>query len=55
MTTLTLGSLLLGSADAMVVTVLAAGGLRPATAGAGGDDDLHREAWGGRYIGSRYR
>ncbi len=29
----------LGGADAMVVTVLAAGGLRPATAAAGGDDD----------------
>ncbi|MCV7124865.1 cobaltochelatase subunit CobN [Mycobacterium lacus] len=29
----------LGDADAMVVTVLAAGGLRPATASAGGDDD----------------
>lgn len=29
----------LSDADAMVVTVLAAGGLRPATAGAGGDDD----------------
>ncbi len=29
----------LGDADAMVVTVLAAGGLRPATAAAGGDDD----------------
>ncbi|NED53557.1 hypothetical protein G3I24_21985, partial [Micromonospora aurantiaca] len=28
-------------ADALVVTVLAAGGTRPATAGAGGDD----EAW----------
>ena len=32
---------LLGSADAMVVTVLAAGGTKPATVGAGGDD----EAW----------
>ncbi|TDC97641.1 cobaltochelatase subunit CobN [Actinomadura sp. 7K507] len=31
----------LGEADALVVTVLAAGGSRPATAGAGGDD----EAW----------
>ncbi|GAA1820634.1 cobaltochelatase subunit CobN [Actinomadura chokoriensis] len=31
----------LGRADALVVTVLAAGGTRPATAGAGGDD----EAW----------
>jgi cobaltochelatase CobN len=31
----------LGAADALVVTVLAAGGSRPATAGAGGDD----EAW----------
>ena len=31
----------LGQADALVVTVLAAGGTRPATAGAGGDD----EAW----------
>ncbi|WP_157251657.1 cobaltochelatase subunit CobN [Nonomuraea typhae] len=31
----------LGRADALVVTVLAAGGSRPATAGAGGDD----EAW----------
>ncbi|HZA10781.1 cobaltochelatase subunit CobN [Mycobacterium sp.] len=30
---------LLSSADAMVVTVLAAGGVTPATAGAGGDDD----------------
>ncbi|BBY67463.1 cobaltochelatase subunit CobN [Mycolicibacterium helvum] len=30
---------LLGTADAMVVTVLAAGGARPATAGAGQDDD----------------
>ncbi|WP_325096625.1 cobaltochelatase subunit CobN [Mycolicibacterium vinylchloridicum] len=30
---------LLGTADAMVVTVLAAGGARPATAGAGHDDD----------------
>ncbi len=30
---------LLGTADAMVVTVLAAGGARPATVGAGGDDD----------------
>ncbi len=30
---------LLGTADAMVVTVLAAGGARPATATAGGDDD----------------
>jgi len=30
---------LLGTADAMVVTVLAAGGARPATAAAGGDDD----------------
>nr|WP_240163865.1 cobaltochelatase subunit CobN [Mycolicibacterium sphagni] len=30
---------LLGTADAMVVTVLAAGGARPATAGAGYDDD----------------
>ncbi|OYN75309.1 cobaltochelatase subunit CobN [Mycolicibacterium sphagni] len=30
---------LLGTADAMVVTVLAAGGARPATAGAGEDDD----------------
>ncbi|WP_044506371.1 cobaltochelatase subunit CobN, partial [Mycobacterium simiae] len=29
----------LGAADAMVVTVLAAGGLKPATASAGGDDD----------------
>ena len=29
----------LGDADAMVVTVLAAGGLKPATASAGGDDD----------------
>ena len=29
----------LGRADAMVVTVLAAGGARPATASAGGDDD----------------
>ncbi len=29
----------LGSADAMVVTVLAAGGVKPATASAGGDDD----------------
>ncbi|HEX5143636.1 MAG TPA: cobaltochelatase subunit CobN [Mycobacterium sp.] len=29
----------LGQADAMVVTVLAAGGARPATASAGGDDD----------------
>ncbi len=29
----------LGRADALVVTVLAAGGTRPATAGAGGDDD----------------
>ena len=29
----------LGGADAMVVTVLAAGGLRPATVSAGGDDD----------------
>jgi cobaltochelatase CobN len=29
----------LGSADAMVVTVLAAGGLKPATVSAGGDDD----------------
>ncbi len=29
----------LGAADAMVVTVLAAGGLKPATAAAGGDDD----------------
>ncbi|MFV2085682.1 cobaltochelatase subunit CobN [Micromonospora sp. LOL_021] len=29
----------LGQADALVVTVLAAGGTRPATAGAGGDDD----------------
>ncbi|MFC9659195.1 cobaltochelatase subunit CobN [Nocardia sp. NPDC127606] len=32
---------LLGSADALVVTVLAAGGSKPATASAGGDD----EAW----------
>ncbi len=31
----------LREADALVVTVLAAGGSRPATAGAGGDD----EAW----------
>ncbi len=31
----------LGTADALVVTVLAAGGTKPATAGAGGDD----EAW----------
>lgn len=30
---------LLGTADALVVTVLAAGGARPAAAGAGGDDD----------------
>ncbi len=30
---------LLGTADAMVVTVLAAGGARPASVGAGGDDD----------------
>ncbi|HXY66857.1 MAG TPA: cobaltochelatase subunit CobN [Mycobacterium sp.] len=29
----------LGQADAMVVTVLAAGGVKPATASAGGDDD----------------
>ncbi|MFV2011351.1 MULTISPECIES: cobaltochelatase subunit CobN [unclassified Micromonospora] len=29
----------LGQADALVVTVLAAGGTRPATVGAGGDDD----------------
>lgn len=29
----------LGEADAMVVTVLAAGGVKPATASAGGDDD----------------
>ncbi len=29
----------LGAADAMVVTVLAAGGLKPATVSAGGDDD----------------
>ncbi|MDT5136220.1 MAG: cobaltochelatase CobN, partial [Mycobacterium sp.] len=29
----------LGAADAMVVTVLAAGGVKPATASAGGDDD----------------
>ncbi|KAA1248585.1 cobaltochelatase subunit CobN [Mycobacterium simiae] len=29
----------LGDADAMVVTVLAAGGVKPATASAGGDDD----------------
>ncbi len=29
----------LGNADAMVVTVLAAGGLKPATVSAGGDDD----------------
>jgi cobaltochelatase CobN len=30
---------MLGQADAMVVTVLAAGGVKPATASAGGDDD----------------
>lgn len=30
---------LLGTADALVTTVLAAGGARPASAGAGGDDD----------------
>ena len=29
----------LGEADALVVTVLAAGGTKPATAGAGGDDE----------------
>lgn len=31
---------LLGSADALVVTVLAAGGARPASASAGGEDDM---------------
>ena len=37
---------LLGSADAMVVTVLAAGGARPASVGAGGDD----EAWDVKHL-----
>ena len=37
---------LLAGADALVVTVLAAGGARPASAGAGGDDD----AWDVRHL-----
>ena len=37
---------LLGKADAMVVTVLAAGGARPAGVGAGGDDD----AWDVKHL-----
>ena len=37
---------LLGAADAMVVTVLAAGGARPASVGAGGDDD----AWDVKHL-----